>query len=219
MCQIRYFYAKYDKYNTEIEKMKLQLCKNSSGIGALEYAMQCVNFAKKKLYDLDNDETKFSISNSTATSIIYYASCFNTNNDLIILDKSVFSDEAKNNDPNSDQLSEREYHQLIMNYRNRILAHNLNFAGGLMDVGVVQFKEAYEVITLCTSRAPIESLNFYNAFENLINKSISALQNKNEKITKRIQMHIMDGNIVISDEEIALIPIPDIPTKKFWGLI
>jgi hypothetical protein len=220
------FYSKYKDLELEIEKMKKQVCKYSSGSLLLNNALKCIIFIKQyrnvidERIDKKNEGIAFNIINATIAAITYYCSCFNENEDLIILDESIFSDKENNHDIYSNQLSEREYHKLIMNYRNRIIAHNVNFAGGLMDVGVF-FDGSYKVIPLNTKRVPLESINFYNAFENLVNKSLISLESKQEKVCNKLEKYISENKIIITNEEIQLMPIPRddiLPNKKFWGL-
>ncbi len=153
----------------------------------------------------------------TFYSVVEYTKCFNSDfSDK--LDSNVFSDALPDNASPSD-LSEREFHNLVMNYRNMHLAH----AGRLLKVsetgGIKLANGDFGIGAIVATRSYREEFYFYSGLNALAVKALSEAQRRALAAQQKLMDLIRNGEAKITDEILNIIPIPESLTpREMWGL-
>lgn len=182
----------------------------------LEQALSFVNFIIKNYNDLKMEKNHILLAALTSNAIVAYARCF-ISGFSHTLDHSLFNDTLTENST-SDQISERDFHRLIMNYRKKHIAHTDDFMKAY-DVGGSYINENLALLPTYATRITIEEPDFYQTLQKLAMKALEQSKKKKQlKIDKLITL-INEGKGKLTTEEMKLTPIAsDITPQEMWGL-
>ena len=160
------------------------------------------------------------IQSMTVCAVISYTRCFNSSYSFPlspdIYDNSISGPAPVNT--NETQITEKQFHFLIMNYRNKHIAHSDDFLkSGAVGGGIIGGE--YVVAPLIASRVPFEDSNFYNSMGRLNSKALVQVGNKLKQAQDKILEFLKSGRATITTKEATLTPIPlEVDTLKMWGL-
>lgn len=200
-----------------VEHIKKRMWRIQLNLATLEKVQKTIARINLELSKPEGQRDYEIIEAFTCYAVIEYTKCFNSD----ISDKlndSIFSDflppEASPND-----LSEREFHNLIMNYRNQHLAHS----GKLLkvaDAGGIKLPNGNFVVSaVVATRSYQEESAFYNGLNALTSKAHLESNRRLSDASKKLIEKINEGEASITNEPIQLVPISDqITPREMWDL-
>lgn len=201
--------------NSSIESIKKQLLRSQCTHADLNEALSVVLLLKTILQN--QTENSQIIPSLTVHAIVSYSRCFNSSYSFP-LDPNIFDDKIEGDPGRDGAISERRFHYLIMNYRNKHIAHSDDFlkAG---DVGGAFINSEFGIAPLLARRVPHEDLNFYNCLERLCRKALLKLEDRIHKTSNKLIECLKSGDAQLTTEELQVVPIPlNINAKEMWGL-
>lgn len=209
------------KGNAHVEKIKKQILRLMVTKGDLEITDRILG----EILSLIGQEPKVSetiMQSLTAYAIVSYTRCFNSSYSFPLspnfYDDSTISQDTNTTRSDEKEISEKMFHFLLMNYRNKHIAHSDDFLKSGV-VGGCKVGNDFGVAPLIASRVPIEDIVFYNSMGRLNHKALVYIEEK-LKLTQNILLELLKaGTAMITNEEAKLIPIPlEVDALKMWGL-
>lgn len=203
----------------QVEKIKKQILR----LMVTQQDLGMTDSVLKEILNLLNQGTQINqviIQSMTVCAIISYTRCFNSSYSFPlspdIYDSSI-SDLAHEN-TNETQISEKQFHFLIMNYRNKHIAHSDDFLkSGIVGGGIIGGE--YAVAPLIASRVPFEDKNFYNSMGRLNSKALAQVGNKLQQAQEKLIEFLKSGKATITTNQATLTPLPlKVDALKMWGL-
>jgi hypothetical protein len=151
----------------------------------------------------------------TIDAIITYAKCFVDGNGFKI-SHTLFNNGLRP-EAASNEISERDFHNLIMNYRHKHLAHSDTLLT-VIGVGGCKFDDGRIAVgPVVGLRVPIEDIIFYKNFTLLVIKAKQHLLPQLQHGLNELTALIQQGEAKITNEILEFKPISD-DAKKTWGL-
>jgi hypothetical protein len=201
----------------QIDKLKKRLWRIQLNVGSLENALHTLQRIYNEFQKPQDQPDGMLLEAFTCYSVVLYTKCFNS--DLSDkLDSSIF-DDTLSESAAPDQLSEREFHNMVMNYRNMHLVH-CDALLKVADTGGFKFSdENFAVAPIVASRIFQENASFYQGLNSLAVKALNTTKNRLEAAQNKLIEAIKSGQGTISNEHIQMIPISDkITPRELWGL-
>ena len=148
----------------------------------------------------------------TFYAVVEYTKCFNS--DLgDKLDLGICEDNLPIN-PGPADLSAREFHTLIMKYRNEHLVHSDRLLK-VADTGGMKFSTGdYAVGSVVATRSYREGVSFYGSLNSLTTTALQEAIKRREAGQQRLMAALKTGEAIVSDETIQLMPISDELTPR-----
>jgi hypothetical protein len=205
------------KGDAKIEKIKERIWRIHLNVGSLERTLKTLTRVWDEFQKPECQRDKMLLESLTFYAVVEYTKCFNSElSDK--LDPNIFSDSLPD-DANPSDLSEREFHRLVMNYRNMHLVHCDQLLK-IADTGGMKLpNNNFGVGPVTAIRNYREDLAFYAALSALTKKSLEETFHRLNIAQQRLVDAIKSGDAIITDEAIKLIPISNtITLREMWGL-
>lgn len=201
----------------KIEKMKERIWRVHLNVGSLERVLQVLKRVWDEFQKPETQQDAMLLEALTFYAVVEYTKCFNSElSDK--LDPNIFSDYLPDSASPAD-LSEREFHGLVMNYRNMHLVHSDKLLK-IADTGGIKFPNGdFGTGPVTATRSYREDFAFYNALNSLTTKALDEANRRASVVQQRLNEAIKAGDATIIDEEIQLVPISSTQTpREMWGL-
>ncbi|MBS1960411.1 MAG: hypothetical protein JST80_13120 [Bdellovibrionales bacterium] len=214
--QMAFYEITGDDQVEKIKKQILRLMVTQQDLGMTESVLK----ETLNLLNQGDQINQVIIQSMTVCAIISYTRCFNSSYSYPlspdIYDSSISGPATANAD--ETQVSEKQFHFLIMNYRNKHIAHSDDFLKSGI-VGGAMIGDEYAVAPLIASRVPSENKNFYNSMGRLNSKALAHVGNKLKQTQDKLLELLKSGKATITAKEATLTPIPlEVDALKMWGL-
>lgn len=205
------------KGDQKIEKIKERIWRIHLNVGSLERTLHTLKRIWDEFQKPADQQDGMMLEALTFYAVVEYTKCFNSElSDK--LDPVIFSDQLPQN-PDPAQLSEREFHNLIMNYRNMHLVHSDRLLKVADTGGIKLVNSDFAVGPLTATRSYREDIHFYGALNALVTKALGETSKRIQVAQQKLIDAIKSGEAIITDEPIQLIPISDQATpREMWGL-
>lgn len=205
------------KGDAKIEKMKERIWRIHLNVGSLDRTLQTLKRVVDELQKAEYLRDGMLLEALTFYAVVEYTKCFNSElSDK--LDPSIFSDHLPDSAGPAD-LSEREFHSLVMNYRNMHLVHSDKLLKVADTGGIKLSNNDFGVGPVTATRSYHEGLAFYGALNALATKALEETNRRIAATKQRLMESIKSGEAIITDEEIKLVPISASSTpREMWGL-
>ncbi len=205
------------KGDQKIEKIKERIWRIHLNVGSLERTLHTLKRIWDEFQKPADQQDGMILEALTFYAVVEYTKCFNSElSDK--LDPVIFSDQLPQN-PDPAQLSEREFHNLIMNYRNMHLVHSDRLLKVADTGGIKLVNSDFAVGPLTATRSYREDTHFYGALNALVTKALGETSKRIQVAQQKLIDAIKSGEAIITDEPIQLIPISDQATpREMWGL-
>lgn len=200
-----------------VEKLKERIWRIQLNVGSLERTQDGLKRVRDEFQKMENQRDEMLLESLTFYAVVEYTKCFNSElSDK--LDPNIFSDNLPDN-AGPAELSEREFHKLIMNYRNMHLVHSDKLLK-VADTGGMKFQNnEFGVGPVTATRCYREDLAFYGALNSLAEKALKETVRRLNVAQLRLIEAIKSGEATITDEAITLMPVSDTLTpREMWGL-
>ncbi len=157
----------------------------------------------------------------TVCAIVSYSRCFNSSFSYTLspdfFDNTTLSSRATES-AEEKEITERMFHNLVMNYRNKHIAHSDDFLKS-GTVGACRFGNAFAIAPLIASRIPQEDVSFYNSLGRLTSKALGNVEARLKSAQEKLLSLLQSGQAKISNRESKLVPIPlEVGALEMWGL-
>lgn len=205
------------KGDSKIEKMKERIWRIHLNIGSLGRALETLKRVWNEFQKAEDQRDIMLLESLTFYAVVEYTKCFNSElSDK--LDPNIFSDYLPDSAGPAD-LSEREFHGLVMNYRNMHLVHSDKLLK-VADTGGIRFPNSdFGIGPIIATRSYREELEFYGALNSLVKKALEEATRRQNVAQQRLMDSIKVGEAVITDEEIQIVPISsNLTPRELWGL-
>lgn len=205
------------KGDIKIEKMKERIWRIHLTVGCLERTLQTLKRVWDEFQKPEQQRDVMLLEALTFYAVVEYTKCFNSElSDK--LDPSIFSDHLS--DPaGPDEISEREFHGLVMNYRNMHLVHSDKLLKVADTGGIKLPNNDFSVGPVTATRSYREDLAFYGSLNALVTKALEEAIRRISATQQRLMESIKVGEAVITEDEIKLVPISSNSTpREMWGL-
>lgn len=150
-------------------------------------------------------------------AVIGYTRCFNSKFSRP-LDHSIFDNTLPGGQsPSPQDMTERMFHNLIMNYRDKHIAHSDDFlkAG---TVGGCRQGDSYGVAPVLAGRVPHEDRAFYEGLHRLVIKAHRVASERLNDLNTRLLQHLQEGTARLTDQPSQVTPIPlEVDPLTMWG--
>lgn len=205
------------KGDQKIEKIKERIWRIHLNVGSLERTLHTLKRIWDEFQKPADQQDGMILEALTFHAVVEYTKCFNSElSDK--LDPVIFSDQLPQN-PDPAQLSEREFHNLIMNYRNMHLVHSDRLLKVADTGGIKLVNSDFAVGPLTATRSYREDIHFYGALNALVTKALGETSKRIQVAQQKLIDAIKSGEAIITDEPIQLIPVSDQATpREMWGL-
>ncbi|MCM2282918.1 MAG: hypothetical protein NDI61_13845 [Bdellovibrionaceae bacterium] len=203
--------------NQKVEKLKERIWRIHLNVGSLERTLRTLKRVWDEFQKTENRRDEMLLESLTFYAVVEYTKCFNSElSDK--LDPSIFSDHLPSTAGSTD-LSEREFHSLVMNYRNMHLVHSDKLLK-VADTGGMKLPNSeFAVGPVTATRSYREDLAFYGAMNSLAKKALEETSRRLSTAQQRLMEAIKAGEAIITDETIKLMPVSDTLTpREMWGL-
>ncbi len=201
-----------------VDGLKLNLIKKNVTKHDLEIVI------KTTAYIINNLNSKIEsliIESMTCLSIVAYARCFGSSGLGYAISKSIYDHDLEKIE--HDQIigqanvTEREFHDSIMNYRNKHIAHSDDFLKSFDVGGCYDGDNNIGLGPVCAFRTLTENREFYRNLQKLANKALNHIQIKMNIDTQEIIKSIQNKECVITNDNIQLMPVKS-DALKMWGI-
>ncbi len=202
----------------KIEKIKEKIWRIQLSVSSLEQTLRTLQRVWDEFQKPEADRDLMLLEALTFYAVVEYTKCFNS--DLSEkLDPNIFNDQLpERSEPST--LSQREFHGLIMNYRNMHLVHSDRLLKVAETGGVILSNGEFGVGPVVVFRSYREDLAFYSSLNSLAATALQEAVRRRESAQQRLIDWISAGDAKITDEEIHLMPISDqISPREMWGLL
>lgn len=197
----------------QVEQIKLQILRAHITNQDLAYCLRTIEYL---IQTLRRPTDNVVIESLTANAVISYTRCFNSEFSF-----SLSADIYENVLPSgssSDQVTERQFHNLIMNYRNKHIAHSDDFLKAMI-VGGVNLNGEYGVGPITAIRVLHEDENFYTSIGRLAQKAIQVVATRSNGLQQKLIELLQAGTATLTTEDATITPIPlGISPQELWGL-
>jgi hypothetical protein len=161
------------------------------------------------------------IQSMTVCAIISYSRCFNSSFSYTLspnfFDNTTLTNRATES-ADEKEITERMFHNLVMNYRNKHIAHSDDFLKS-GTVGARRLGNDFAIATLIASRVPQEDISFYNSLSRLTSKALGHVEARLKSAQEKLLSRLQSGQAKISNRESKLVPIPlEVDALEMWGL-
>lgn len=161
------------------------------------------------------------IQSMTVCAIVSYSRCFNSSFSYT-LSPDFFDNTNLTNgvteSANEKEITERMFHNLVMNYRNKHIAHSDDFLKS-GTVGACRLGNDYGIAPFIASRVPHEDISFYNSLGRLTSKALGQVEARLKSAQEKLLSLLQNGQAKISNRESKLVPLPlEVDTLEMWGL-
>lgn len=198
--------------SVRVEKIKEQILRASITLQDLSYSVRTINYLCRHLNNADD----IVIESLTANAVVAYTRCFNSE-----FSYSLSADIFENSLPaetSAGQISERQFHYLIMNYRNKHIAHSDNFLKA-MTVGGALINGQYAVGPITAVRVLKEEMDFYHSLSRLAAKAQEVVSDRLSNLQNKLTELLQTGEATLSSESASITPIPlGVSPQELWGL-
>jgi hypothetical protein len=186
-------------------------------VGSLEEALGVVQRIYREFQKPEAERDTMLLDAMTCYAVVLYTKCFNS--DLSDkLDPQIFSDDLPDSATPAD-LSEREFHSMVMNYRNLHLVHSDKLLKIADTGGVTLPGGQFGVGPVVASRVFREEQGFYGGLNSLVTKALTETKRRMENAQGKLSSAVSSGVARITDDPIQLMPVSDILTpREMWGL-
>ncbi len=164
--------------------------------------------------NLEHYKSEQVLSSLTKDAIITYAKCF-IDGYGYRLSHSLFDDKLRP-DAFANEITERDFHNLVMNYRHKHIAHSDTLLTEI-DIGACWLENG--ILAVCpviVSRISTEDIDFYSNFRKLVMTAKQKLDSQMQYISNELTTLIQNGNGQVTNEVLKLKPVRDV--KSMWGL-
>jgi hypothetical protein len=154
----------------KVEKIKERIWRIHLNVGSLERTLKSLKRVWDEFQKPENQRDEMLLESLTFYAVVEYTKCFNSElSDK--LDPSIFSDHLPNS-AGPAELSEREFHSLVMNYRNMHLVHSDQLLKVADTGGMKLPNNDFGVGPVTAIRSYREDLAFYSAMNSLATKAL-----------------------------------------------
>lgn len=204
------------KFPRNLKGLRDRYLKGQVTINDLEKLMELSTRAIG-MCDDHSPANKHNLEAVTAYIIVIYGRCFNSKFNLPPPLRGIQDNLPEG--AKEEELSASEFHQLLINYRNGHIAHADDFLKKYEVGGCLTHEGQIGVVPLIASRVPLEEKSFYTSIQKISSKLLINSQKRQTKFFNEIVEHIKSGNVTITKEPLAIIPIPsDQTTRNIWNL-
>lgn len=205
--------------NDQVEKIKKQILRLMITKSDLETTDQVLH-SIVNLIDTNTPDISRAIQSMTVHAIISYTRCFNSAYSFP-LNHDIYNDTFEQKTPprvGEQEVSERMFHSLIMNYRNKHIAHSDDFLKS-GEVGGAQTEHGFGIAPFIASRVPHEGRDFYCSLGRLTQKASAKIQERLNEAQQKLLTMLQNGTARITDEPANVTPIPlEVNVLNMWGL-
>jgi hypothetical protein len=203
--------------NHKVDKIKERIWRIHLNVGSLGRTLNVLKRVWDEFQKEENQRDEMLLESLTFYAVVEYTKCFNSElSDK--LDPSIFSDDLPEGAGPAD-LSEREFHGLVMNYRNMHLVHSDKLLKVAETGGVKLPNNDFGVGPVTATRSYREDLAFYGALNSLATKALEETVRRIGSTQQKLMEMIKAGEATITDETIKLMPVSDALTpREMWEL-
>lgn len=200
------------KGDNNVKSLIIRLGKMQLTITNLEQAERVLNTITHNYQQFAKQQI---LSSFTIDAIMSYARCF-IDGYGFKLSHSIFNNNLRPQAA-SNEITERDFHNLIINYRHKHLGHS-DILLTVVGVGACKLdNEVIAVSPVVCSRVPHEDIEFYKDHLKLVIKAKQHLQPQLLRGLNELKTLIENGDAEITTEVLEFTPIPN-DAKKMWGL-
>lgn len=202
------------RFPPKLRGLKDRYLKSQVTIGDLEKLLE---LSKRAVEMCEINNSDADLEALTAYIIIIYGRCFNSKFNLPPPQRGL-RDELPEG-AKEDTLTEAEFHQLLLNYRNGHIAHADDFLKKYEVGGCITGDGQIGIVPLIAARVPIEDRNFYIGVHKVVSKWLTNSQERQKKFFNEIVAYIESGTIIVTDEPLKITPIPSNESPRtMWNL-
>lgn len=201
----------------KIEKLKEKIWRIQLSVGSLQQTLEILKRIWDEFQKPDDQRDVMFLESLTFYAVVEYTKCFNS--ELAEkLDPTIFNDNLPEN-PTPADLSAREFHGLIMNYRNMHLVHSDRLLK-VAETGGMKLPDGdFGVGPVTATRSYREDLSFYGGLNSLATTALQEALRRREVAQQRLITAIKAGDAIITDQAVQLVPISGQMTpREMWGL-
>ena len=190
-----------------VEKIKERMWRIQLNVDSLQRVQNVLRRVWDEHQKQENQRDEMLLESLTFYAVVEYTKCFNSKLSEK-LDPNCLSDQLPENAQSVD-LSEREFHSLIMNYRDMHLVHSDNLLK-IADTGAFEISQnEYGSMSVIATRCYREDLAFYGALNALTSKAMEAATKRLESCRQKLNELILTGKATVTHEPIQLMPVSD----------